>query len=319
MHGIIAVGAAVLALLMLCIAIWLILRERGRKLRARILEVGTSARAAPAAAKAMPSIRVAAKSDRPLRQRMARLLGFNSDLPEEQILAWPVVAMLGCGIGLLGWWVAGFYLGKVLAVPMGVAAAIFGTRMIFRWQHRRFCDAMFKQLPDALGLILRAVRSGLPMAEALASVARDMPAPTGPQFARIVGETAIGNSVDSAFLRLYDRTQITEYGFLAVTLGLQAQTGGSLGETLENLADIVRKRVTMASRARALASESTTSAMILMGLPFVCALAMAAIRPGYLDVFFDDPSGFKMMVTGLTLMTMGGLSIRWLIRRATED
>ncbi|WP_191058672.1 type II secretion system F family protein [Geminicoccus harenae] len=320
LRGLLAAGAALLALLLLGIAIWLMARERGRKLRARVRDIGGRARSASdVPVETLPSIRVAAQSDRPFRQRMARLLGFNPELPEEQVLAWPVVAMLAFCIGLLGWWVAGFYLGRMLAFPMGVGSSVLGARMIFRWQHRRYCDALFKQVPDALGLILRAVRSGLPMAEALRSVARDMPAPTGPQFARIVGETAIGNSVDSAFLRLYARTQVTEYGFLAVTLGLQAQTGGSLGETLENLADIVRKRVAMAARAKALASESTASALILIALPFICALAMSLIRPGYLDTFWSDPVGFKMMVTGLTLMTLGALTIRWLIRRATED
>ncbi|WP_027133145.1 type II secretion system F family protein [Geminicoccus roseus] len=317
--ALLAGAAAFLALCLLGLAIWLMLRERGRKLRARVRDVAAKAHPAPAPVDALPSIRVAASSDRPIRQRLARLFSFNPDLPEEQVLAWPVVVLLATGIGLLGWWVAGFYLGQIAALPLALLSGVMGARMIFRWQHRRYCDALFKQVPDALGLILRAVRSGLPMGEALRSVARDMPAPTGPQFARIVGETSIGNSVDSAFLRLYERTHVTEYGFLAVTLGLQAQTGGSLGETLENLAEIVRKRVALAARARALASESTASALILIALPFICAFAMSVIRPGYLDAFWSDPTGFKMMVTGLTLMAFGAMSIRWLIRRATED
>ncbi|HEX2526649.1 MAG TPA: type II secretion system F family protein [Geminicoccus sp.] len=318
-NRLLALGAALLAVLLISVATWLLVRERSRKLRGRVNEFGVRGRVEKAAADAMPSIRVAAQSDQPFRQRLSRLLGFHPDLPEEQVLAWPVVMLLATGIGLSGWWIAGFYLGKMLALPMGMISAVLGARMIFRWQHRKYCDALFKQVPDALGLILRAVRSGLPMAEALRSVARDMPAPTGPQFARIVGETAIGNSVGSAFFRLYDRTQVTEYGFLAVTLGLQAQTGGSLGETLENLAEIVRKRVALAARAKALASESTTSAVILIILPFICALAMSVIRPGYLNTFWSEQAGFKMMVTGLTLMTLGSLTIRWLIRRATED
>ncbi len=320
LHHAIAGAAALLAVALLGIAVWLIGRPGNRKLRSRVQEMGALTSAAPTVAvDAIPSIRIMAISDRPLLQRLARLLRFNPDLPEEQIVPWPLVAVLAAAAGVVAWWIAGFYLGKTLALPLGVLGALLGARAIFQWQHRRFWDALFKQMPDALGLILRAVRSGLPMAEALRSVARDMPAPTGPQFARIVGETAIGNSVDSAFLRLHERTQVTEYGFLAVTLGLQSQTGGSLGETLENLAEIVRKRVALAARARALASESTASSAILMILPFVCALAMSLIRPGYLSPFWYDPAGFKMLVTGLFLMTLGGLSSRWLIRRATED
>lgn len=313
-------GMALLAVLLLGLAVWLLVREQNRELRDRVRKVRVQAdRTAMPALATAPSIRVAAHSDRPVRQHLARLLSVNPDLPEAQALAWPVVALLAMGLGLAGWWVGGFFLAQIVAVPIGLLVSMLGARMVFSWQHRRYCDALFKQMPDALGLILRAVRSGLPMAEALRSVAREVPAPTGPQFARIVGETAIGNSVETAFLRLYERTRMTEYGFLAVTLGLQAQTGGSLAETLENLADIVRKRVAMGARAKALAAESRASALILMVLPFICALAMSLIRPGYLDTFWSEPAGFKMMVTGLTLMALGGLTIRGLIRRATED
>ena len=158
------------------------------------------------------------------------------------------------------------------------------------------------------------------MAEALRSVARDMPAPTGPQFARIVGETAIGTTRGiRLFCGSMSGPRLTEYGFLAVTLGLQSQTGGSLGETLENLADIVRKRVALAARARALASESDR----VVGDPDHPALRVRAGHvadpAGLSDPFWNDPTGFKMLVTGLALMTLGAVTSRWLIRRATED
>jgi tight adherence protein B len=118
--------------------------------------------------------------------------------------------------------------------------------------------------------------------------------------------------------RVYDRSGITEYAFLSVTLGLQSQTGGSLAETLDNLAELVRKRVAMAQRASALAAEAKASAGILVVLPFICVFAMSIIRPGHLSTFFTDPAGFRMMVVGLSLMGLGILTIRWLIRNAQE-
>ena len=98
----------------------------------------------------------------------------------------------------------------------------------------------------------------------------------------VVGATGVGQSLDQAFLKLYQRSGVTEYAFLSVTLGLQAQTGGSLAETLDNLADTVRKRVAMEGRAKALASESRMSARIVTALPFVAGTAMALLRPGFL-------------------------------------
>jgi tight adherence protein B len=209
-------------------------------------------------------------------------------------------------------------MGSSLGIVAALAGAFFTARGIFLWQHRRYCDALFVQIPDALGLILRAIRAGLPMGEALRSVAHEIASPTREEFARLVGETAIGRSVDSALWRLYERTQLTEYSFLSVTLGLQSQSGGSLAETLENLADMVRKRVAMRGRARALASEARASAVILVALPFICGAANFFIRPQAMRVLWIDPRGFQMLMAGLSLMALGVLVIRSMISRSTR-
>ena len=178
---------------------------------------------------------------------------------------------------------------------------------------------VFRQMPDALGLMVRGIRAGLPVAEALRSVSREMPSPTREEYARVVGEMAIGRSVDVALLKLHERTGLTEYAFLSVTLGLQSQTGGSLAETLENLADMVRKRVAMANRAKALAAEARMQAGLLVVLPFIAALAMSFIQPFYIETFTQNPTGRSMAVVGLVMMLFGLLTIRWLIRRAGMD
>jgi tight adherence protein B len=316
----IAVLAISLALVLLGVAAWLANREAQWEIWARVRDAGERGRGPSTTVVApAPSIRLAVRNERPLWQRLLRMLGVHPDLPEERTIPWPLVAVLSTVLALAGWWFGFLSFGPILAPTIGLTAGLGTARAVFRWQHRQFYQALLKQLPDALGLVLRAVRSGLPMAEALRSVAGEMPAPTGPQFVRVVSEAAIGSSIDHAILRIYDRTGLTEYGFLSVTLGLQAQSGGNLSETLENLADIVRKRVAIAARARALSAESTASAVILIILPFVCGLAMAIIRPGYLSVFWSDPSGFRMLMIGLVLMSLGTATIRWLIRRATAD
>ena len=157
------------------------------------------------------------------------------------------------------------------------------------------------------------------MHEALRTIATEMPAPTNQQFGLVMGEAGLGRPLEVAFFRLYQRTGLTEFAFLSVTLGLQAQTGGSLAETIENLADVIRKRVALEARAKALAAEPRTSAMIVMALPIVAGIGMTLIRPGYLSVFWSNSTGFNLLMAGLALMIIGYLIIQSLIRRATRD
>lgn len=210
-------------------------------------------------------------------------------------------------------------LGRQLSLLAAPVAGVLFVRWLFGWQHGRYTDAVFQQIPEALGLMVRAIRAGLPLAEAIRSISREVPSPSKEEFARVVGDIAIGRPVEGALMRLHERTGLTEYAFLAVTLGLQAQTGGSLAETLDNLSDMVRKRVAMAKRARAMAGEAKAQAGLLVVLPFLAAGAMSFIQPFYLEAFTKNPTGQRMATIGLGMMLLGVLSIRWLIRQAGRD
>nr|WP_280855207.1 type II secretion system F family protein [Pararoseomonas indoligenes] len=167
--------------------------------------------------------------------------------------------------------------------------------------------------------MLRAIRAGLPLAEAMRGIAQGGASPIREEFTRVVGEVAIGRPVDAALMRVYARTGLTEFSFLAVTLGLQAQTGGSLAETLETLADMVRKRVAMAKRAKALAAEGRMQAGMLFVLPFLAAAGMSFIQPFYLRTFIENPTGQRLALIGFGLMLLGLFTIRHLIRQAGRD
>ena len=170
-----------------------------------------------------------------------------------------------------------------------------------------------------MGMILRAIRAGLPMGEALANVARELTSPSREDFAQVVHNIAIGQPVDAALFGLAERSGLTEYYFFAVTVGLQAQTGGNLGETLENLADMVRKRVAMAGRVKALTAEARVSAMILTVLPFAVAGVISVLSPGHLDPLFETDLGFRLLLIGGALLMFGLLTIRALIKNAVKD
>lgn len=304
---------------MLCTAAALIIRGGAQaKLRARVRSAGARPTTTTPSV-AHPNIRAVQRSQSPFLRRVLQRVAYNPDNPAAHSIPWPLVLLAGILVGLLGYSRASSYFGPMIGAAGGLASAFLTIRNLFIWQSRRYTGALFRQLPDALGVISRGVRAGLPMTEALRSVAREMPSPTREAFGRIVGEIAIGRSADTALWALYERTRLAEYAFFSVMIGLQAQTGGSLTGSLDTLADMVRKRVAMRSRARALAAEARMSAIILGVLPFIAALGLSFLQPGYLDIFMNTSKGHSMLMTALTFLGMGILAIRWLIRKNTSE
>jgi len=313
-HGPIYALAAVLLLALALGAVALVQAGAAQRLQARVRGLSEP----PVTAPVQPSIRVGRSARSPLLLRICRFLRFDPDIPQEQIIPWPIILMIGVAAAVaVGWWLDGL-LGQPLGAIGAVAIGVMVPRSLFGWQHARYSDAVFEQIPDALGLMVRAIRAGLPLADAIRNITVEMPSPTREEFSRVVGDMAIGRPIDAALVRLHERTGLTEYAFLAVTLGLQSQTGGSLAETLDNLSDMVRKRVAMAKRAKALAGEAKAQAGLLVVLPFVAAAGMAAVQPFYIAAFTENPTGQRMAMIGLGLMGMGLLMIRWLIRQASQ-
>jgi len=311
-------SVVLLGLLILCLLLGaVVLRQSGdgNALRQRLRSLSGPAADIPSALP-LRSIRVERNRHGRLPTKLLSLVRFDPDVPQARSLPRFLVAVLAVAGGMLCFSMMAGLVGTLLAACGGLAASMLCARFLFGWQHARYSDAVFQQIPDALGLMVRAIRAGLPLAEALRGVGREISSPTREEFARVAGEMAIGRPVEEALAGLASRTGVKEYAFLAVTLGLQSQTGGSLAETLDNLADLVRKRVAMAKRARALAAEANMQAGLLVVLPFVAALAMSVIQPFYFETFTQDPTGRTMAGVGLFMMFLGLLTIRWLIRQA---
>ena len=157
--------------------------------------------------------------------------------------------------------------------PAALGVAVMVVRGLFGWQRRRLAEQLFRQLPDTINMVTSAVRSGLPVNEAFRTIAREMPQPTAGQFAPVCSELALGRPAEEAVEGVYRRTGVAEYGFFAVTLGVQMKSGGGLAETLQTLADTVRQRVTLAARAKALAGEVIFSSRALSLAPVDCRRA----------------------------------------------
>ncbi len=251
--------------------------------------------------------------------RLLARLGRSSAVPPEWRVSWVVVLAIS-GVAVLG---VGFGSARVLGLAVAPFAAVLAgaltVRAVFGFELQRYRSRIFVQIPEALGLILRAIRAGLPMGEALSNVAREIASPSREEFRQVVSEISIGQPVDAALSRFAERIGLAEYYFFAVTVGLQASTGGNLGETLENLAEMVRKRVAMAGRVKALTAEARLSALILGMLPFVAGGGITLMKPDHLMPLFTTDTGQQLLLIGTGMLITGLLVIRGLLRSAVKD
>ncbi|NNC58636.1 MAG: type II secretion system F family protein [Erythrobacter sp.] len=152
------------------------------------------------------------------------------------------------------------------------------------------------KFPDAIELLVRGLRSGLPVTETLGIVAQEVPGPVGAEFKSIVERTKIGKSMEEALQETGDKLGIPEFNFFCITLAIQRETGGNLAETLSNLSEVLRKRSQMKLKIRAMSSESKASAYIVGALPFIVFTMIWWINPSYIGGFFTDE---RLIVTGL--------------------
>jgi tight adherence protein B len=152
--------------------------------------------------------------------------------------------------------------------------------------------------------------------EGIRIVSRECASPTAGEFARLVDQVAIGSTLEEAIADLARRSGLPEYRFFATSLSLQNQTGGTLSDTLEGLADVIRKRAALKARGKALTSEARASAMILACLPFVTGGMLYLINPPYIGQLFTNPSGQSMLGAAALSLTVGLLTIKMLIKKS---
>lgn len=160
-------------------------------------------------------------------------------------------------------------------------------------------------LPEALDLIVRGVRSGLPVAETIKTIAQEIEEPVGSEFQRIGDQLKIGVSMEEAMWATARKLQIPEFNFLVISMSIQQETGGNLAEILENLSNMVRRREQMRLKVKAMSSEARASAMIIGSLPFIMCAVISFINPRYMSTLFIDPRGWVMIGIGLTSLLIG--------------
>ncbi len=253
------------------------------------------------------------KDPRSAIRTVASIFAYNPDRAAIYPVGWfvvlPVALLLAFGaryaardmMGWLSWF----------TIPMNW---IFFSRWFFNRVESKRRNALLSQFPDALAMIVRSIRVGVPVMDAVRNVSLAAPAPTSGEFAKLVEQISLGTPLDEAVTELAGRTGLAEYRFFATALALQTQTGGTLSETLENLADVIRKRAALKSRGHAMTAEARTSSAILAGLPVVVGGMLWVINPPYIMLLFTDPTGKTFFSTAIIFLAIGMFSIKAIIK-----
>ena len=203
-----------------------------------------------------------------------------------------------------------------LVVLLGAAAAVAAPAVLLRLVQSRYQNKFLDPFPDALDLMCRAVRAGLPVFDAMEVASREVTAPVGTELARTLEEMRIGVDIDEALQHTADRIRVPDFRFFAVALKLQRRTGGGLAETLANLSNIIRRRKEIRLKARALSAESKASATVLAVLPFAVGALLFFLNPSLMSVLFDDPRGRFMMGMAFLSLAIGVSVMAVIIRKS---
>jgi tight adherence protein B len=192
----------------------------------------------------------------------------------------------------------------ILSVLLGMFIGIGGPHFVVGKLIKRRVNKFNSNFPDAIELMVRGLRSGLPITETLGIVASEIPGPVGFEFRMVADKMKIGRTMEAALQETADRLGTAEFQFFVITLAIQRETGGNLAETLSNLADVLRKRAQMKLKIRAMSSESKASAYIVGSLPFIVFTLVYMINPHYMAGFFSDQ---RLMVAGMGGMVWMGI------------
>src|SRR4030095_14133966 len=189
---------------------------------------------------------------------------------------------------------------------VGLFAGIAVPHFVVGYLIKRRINKFNSNFPDAIELMVRGLRSGLPITETLGIVSTEIQGPVGIEFRAVADKMKIGRTMEAALQETADRLGTAEFQFFVITLAIQRETGGNLAETLSNLADVLRKRGQMKLKIRAMSSESKASAYIVGSLPFVVFTLVWMVNPGYMGGFFEDQ---RLIVAGLGGLTWMGIGV----------
>lgn len=208
-----------------------------------------------------------------------------------------------------------FVAGLPIFVALGMAFVVGAglPRFFVNFALKRRLKKFLDELPNALDVMVRSIKSGLPLNDALRLIANESKDPVKTEFRRVVESQQMGLSVPDAIARMYLTVPLSEVNFFAIVIQIQAQAGGNLSEALGNLSRVIRDRKKMRAKVTALSMEAKASAYIIGALPFIVAFLVYMTSPEYMMILFTDPRGHLIMGASAIWMSIGIFVMRNMI------
>jgi tight adherence protein B len=219
-------------------------------------------------------------------------------------------AVLGAVFFALAMFAGGGLLGAAgLAFAGGFGLPRWGLSFLKKRREKAF----LKALPDAVDVIVRGIKAGLPLFESIKVVAADSPEPLRSEFLAIIETQAIGMPLGDACARLYDRMPVPEANFFGIVVAIQQKSGGNLSEALGNLSKVLRDRKKMAEKIQAMSMEAKASAGIIGALPPIVMILVYLTTPQYISLLWTHPTGQLMLVACVVWMSIGIMVMKKMI------
>jgi len=198
-----------------------------------------------------------------------------------------------------------FKLTLVPSLAFGAALGAFVPHYLVGRMGRRRVARFISLFPEAIDLMVRALRAGLPVTEAIINAGQEIGDPVGAEFRGIEAGMRLGRDLDSLLWDIAKRISAPEFRFFIIALSVQRETGGNLAETLNNLSEVLRRRRAMRAKARAMASEARASTMILGSLPIVVTIILSFSSPTYIAPLFTDVRGLMLVGVAVSMLLTG--------------
>ena len=196
-------------------------------------------------------------------------------------------------------------LNPLLAIGVALVTGLGLPRWVVGFLGKRRMKKFSGEFANAVDVIVRGIKSGLPVHDCFKIIARESPAPLGPEFQRLVEGLGVGLTLSQALDRMYERMPTPELRFFAIVIAIQQKTGGNLAEALGNLSAVLRARRMMGEKIKAMSSEAVASAGIIGSLPPAVMMIVMITTPAYMILLFTDPRGQIMLLISAMWMSMG--------------
>jgi tight adherence protein B len=193
----------------------------------------------------------------------------------------------------------------LIALPVALIIGVWLPFKLLKRKINKQAQAFLRSFPEAIDLIVRGLRSGLPVSESVVQVSTELPEPISSVFTNIANTMKLGVPLEKALMETAKKLELREFHFFTTSIILQRETGGNLGEILNNLSEVLRSRFMMKMKIHAITSEARASAVIIGSLPFIVSGAVMTLSPKYLMPLIDEPGGNQALMVAIGMLGFG--------------